>query len=231
MAAGSSLALRAEKSALSDIFQTRISSRHTFKLSTGSFRVVDFAPRFFQFGRPFRPTQLVRIVEPIEGTPRVSVICEPRLGWSRERPAVVQGSHHIRFEGFTSQLRLTTDLPLSYLGGQPFTLTGRQHMILSWGEPVEEPLAPLCDRFWSETTRYWQRWVKRCDIPPRFQREVIRSALTLKLHCFEDTGAIIAAMTTSIPESLGKRADLGLPLLLVAGFVLCAERFWSAGAV
>ena len=181
---------------------TNILETH-FQTPTGSFRVIDFAPRFFQFGRPFRPTQLVRIVEPTEGTPRISVICEPRLGWSRERPAVVQGSHHVRFEGFSSQLRLTTDLPLSYLGGQPVTLTGRQYMILSWGEPVEEPLAPLCERFWSETTRYWQRWVKRCDIPPRFQHEVIRSALTLKLHCFEDTGAIIAAMTTSIPESLG----------------------------
>ena len=45
--------------------------------------------------------------------------------------------------------------------------------------------------------------MKQCDIPPLFQQEVIRSALTLKLHCFEDTGAIIAAMTTSIPESPG----------------------------
>ena len=75
--------------------------------------------------------------------------------------------------------------------------------MLTWGAPVEEPLAPLCERFWNETTRYWQRWVKHCDIPPLFQQEVIRSALTLKLHCFEDTGAIIAAMTTSIPESPG----------------------------
>ena len=75
--------------------------------------------------------------------------------------------------------------------------------MLTWGAPVEEPLAPLCDRFWNETARYWQRWVKHCDIPPLFQQEVIRSALALKLHCFEDTGAIVAAMTTSIPESPG----------------------------
>jgi GH15 family glucan-1,4-alpha-glucosidase len=61
----------------------------------------------------------------------------------------------------------------------------------------------LCERFWNETARYWQHWVKQCDIPPLFQQQVIRSALTLKLHCFEDTGAIIAAMTTSIPESPG----------------------------
>ena len=68
---------------------------------------------------------------------------------------------------------------------------------------MEEPLQPLCERFWNETARYWQTWVKQCDIPPLFQREVIRSALALKLHCFEDTGAMIAAMTTSIPESPG----------------------------
>ena len=165
--------------------------------------MIDFAPRFLQFGRAFRPTQLVRIVEPLEGTPRIVVVCDPRLGWSKERPSVVQGSHHVRYEGFASQLRLTTDIPLSYLSGQPFTLTGRQHLVLTWGAPVEEPLRPLCERFWNETARYWQDWVKQCDIPPLFQQEVIRSALTLKLHCFEDTGAIIAAMTTSIPESPG----------------------------
>jgi GH15 family glucan-1,4-alpha-glucosidase len=174
-----------------------------FKTSSGSFRVIDFAPRFFQHGRAFRPTQLIRIIEPIEGTPRIAVVCEPKLGWSRQQPSLVQGSHHVRFEGFASQLRLTTNLPLSYIGGQPFTLTGRHHLVLSWGTPVEEPLEPLCERFRNETTRYWQGWVKQCDIPPQFQQEVIRSALTLKLHCFEDTGAIIAAMTTSIPESPG----------------------------
>ena len=150
-----------------------------FQTSTGAFRIIDFAPRFMHFDRAFRPMQLFRIVEPIEGTPRIAVVCEPRLGWSKDKPRPVQGSHHVRFEGFASQLRLTTDIPLSYLGGQPFTLTGRQHLVLTWGSPIEEPLAPLCERFLNETSRYWQRWVKQCDIPPLFQQEVIRSALTL----------------------------------------------------
>jgi GH15 family glucan-1,4-alpha-glucosidase len=174
-----------------------------FTTSTGSFRIIDFAPRFMQFDRPFRPAQLMRIVEPIEGTPRIQVSCEPRLGWSKGVPNILQGSHHVRFEGFPAQLRLTTDIPVSYLGGLPFTLTGRHHFVMTWGTPVEEPLPPLCDRFLNQTTRYWNNWVKQCDIPPLFQHKVIRSALTLKLHCFEDTGAIIAAMTTSIPESEG----------------------------
>ncbi|MGP8187985.1 MAG: glycoside hydrolase family 15 protein [Terracidiphilus sp.] len=174
-----------------------------FHTATGSFRLIDFAPRFIHYDRAFRPVQMYRILEPIEGTPRIAIVCEPRLGWSKREPKSVLGSHHLCFEGFSSELRLTTDIPLSYLNGKPFTLTGRQHMVLTWGAPVEEPLAPLCERFLNETTRYWQRWVKQCDIPPLFQKEVIRSALALKLHCFEDTGAIVAAMTTSIPESPG----------------------------
>jgi GH15 family glucan-1,4-alpha-glucosidase len=174
-----------------------------FDSEAGSFRVIDFAPRFEQHGRYFRPTMLIRILEPLSGTPRVRVLCEPRAGWSRARPAELEGSNHVQFEGFASPLRLTTDVPLSYRAGQSFALTERRHLVLAWGAPIEEPLRPLCDRFLAETVRYWQQWVKHCDIPPLYQKEVIRSALSLKLHCFEDTGAIVASMTTSIPEAPG----------------------------
>lgn len=169
----------------------------------GSFRVLDLMPRFSLYGRSFRPTKIVRILEPLSGTPRVQVRCEPVLGWSKERPRREHGSNHVKFLGYDAELRLTTDIPLSYLGRGSFALTETRRLVLSWGAPVEEPLEPLCDRFLRETERYWQRWVKHCQIPPWYQEEVIRSALALKLHCFEDTGAIVASITTSIPESPG----------------------------
>ncbi len=181
----------------SNVLETR------FEVEGGAFRLLDFAPRFLQYDRAFRPTQIVRIVEPLQGTPRIRVHCDPRHGWSKQPAPQLQGSNHIRFEGFPAQLRLTTDIPISYLCGQPFALTERRRLVLTWGAPVEEPLAALCTRFLGETVRYWERWIKECDVPPLFQREVIRSALALKLHCFEDTGAIVAAMTTSIPEAPG----------------------------
>jgi GH15 family glucan-1,4-alpha-glucosidase len=198
----------------------------TFASGDGALRVLDFAPRFLLHDRSFRPTQIVRILEPISGTPRVRVACEPCLGWSRQAPARVQGSNHVQFEGFASSLRLTTDIPLSYLGGPPFALTERRHLVLAWGPPVEEPLAPLCERFLAETLRYWQRWTKHCNIPPLFQEEVIRSALVLKLHCFEDTGAIVAATTTSIPEApgSGRTWDYRYCWLRDAAYVLGAFR-------
>lgn len=174
-----------------------------FDTPDGGVRVLDFAPRFGQYDRMFTPTQIIRIVEPIRGTPRIRVQCEPCLGWTRKEPARVPGSNHIDFRGFPALLRFTTDIPMSYLNGQPFALTERRYLALTWGAPVEEPLAPLCERYLHETVRWWRRWVKECDVPPLFQAEVIRSALTLKLHCYEDTGAIVASMTTSIPESPG----------------------------
>jgi GH15 family glucan-1,4-alpha-glucosidase len=198
----------------------------TFQTPSGDFRVTDFAPRFIQHDRAFHPTQLFRVIEPLSGTPRVRVICEPRLGFSRERPSTLLGSNHIRYEGFPGQVRLTTDVPLSYLDGRPFTLTDKHHLVLTYGAPVEEALAPLAERFLVQTRRYWQRWVKHCDVPPIFQSEVIRSALTLKLHCFEDTGAIVAAMTTSIPEApgSGRTWDYRYCWLRDAAYVLGAFR-------
>jgi GH15 family glucan-1,4-alpha-glucosidase len=192
----------------------------------GSFRTLDFAPRFTQHGRSFRPTQLIRIVEPTSGTPRIRVSCEPRIGWSKQPPRILQGSNHFQFEGFPAPLRLTTDAPLSYLGGQPFALTERRHFALTWGAAIEEPLWPLCGRFLGETLRYWQLWVKHCDVPPLYQQAVIRSALCLKLHCFEDTGAIVASMTTSIPEyaASGRTWDYRYCWLRDAAYVLGAFR-------
>ncbi|MET0344084.1 MAG: glycoside hydrolase family 15 protein [Polyangiales bacterium] len=181
----------------SNVLETR------FDTPDGSFRVLDFAPRFYQFERMFRPTKIIRIVEPISGTPRVRVVCDPRLGWSKQAPQRDVGSHHVSYQGYGTEVRLTTDVPLSYLDGIPFALTEKKHLVLAWGAPVQEPLPALCDRFLTETHRYWQTWVKHCDIPPMFQQQVIRSALALKLHCFEDTGAIVAAITTSLPEAPG----------------------------
>jgi GH15 family glucan-1,4-alpha-glucosidase len=174
-----------------------------FTDAEGSFRVLDFAPRFLQFERSYRPTKIIRMIEPLEGTPRIKVRSDPRLGWSKQIPRREVGSHHVSYSGYASEVRLTTDVPLSYLDGIPFALTDKRCLCLSYGEPVEEPLRPMCERFLEQTVRYWQTWVKHCDVPPLFQREVIRSALALKLHCFEDTGAIVAAITTSITESPG----------------------------
>ena len=62
---------------------------------------------------------------------------------------------------------------------------------------------PLSRLFLAETTSYWQDWVRDLNVPFDWQDAVIRAAITLKLCSFDDTGAIVAALTTSIPEAAG----------------------------
>ena len=81
----------------------------TFQTREGSFRVLDLAPRYFTGHRMSFPTELVRIVEPIEGMPRVVVQCEPRLGWSKRVPERRESSDTTDFLGFDRPLRLTSD--------------------------------------------------------------------------------------------------------------------------
>jgi hypothetical protein len=175
----------------------------TFHCSDGVFRVLDFAPRFRRFDRVYRAPQLVRIVEPITGTPRVLVTCEPISGWSRQRCESIAGSNHVRYLRPDRALRLTTNIPLSYLGGPAFALVEKRHMVFGLDVSLEDTLEETCDRFLAATLAHWVGWVKQCNVPPWYQQAVIRSALVLKLHCFEDTGAIIAATTCSIPEAPG----------------------------
>ncbi len=176
----------------------------TFHCEDGVFRVVDFAPRFENFERIYKPLMLVRKVERLEGRPRVRVRCRPRGNYGEVELTKVFGSSHIRFQGLEAQLRLTTDISLTFIDQEEaFTLSETKYLILTFGVPLEAPLASTAERFLEKTNDYWRRWVKNTSIGYFQQEAVIRSALTLKLHQFQDTGAIIAAATTSLPEFPG----------------------------
>ncbi len=178
--------------------------RTVFRSSSGAFEVLDFAPRFPLFNRWYRPKMLVRIVRPLEGEPTIRVRCEPVYDYGRQQPQVWTSSNHIQFGGFPAPLRLTTNAPLTYVRrATPFLLTRDLHFVLTWGEPLEAPLEETAESFYVQTRDAWRRWVKSGRIPREWQPEVIRSALALKLHQFDDTGALLAATTTSLPESPG----------------------------
>lgn len=170
----------------------------------GAIRVTDFAPRFVEHGRVFRPNMLFRKLEVLHGQPRIHVRCSPMFENGNAEVLPAQGSNHIRFLGFPVPVRLTTDLSLtSILDGTGQLLTGTKYLVFSYGPPLEAPLQETAERFLEKTLSWWQDWIKSTSIPGIFQKEVIRSALVLKLHQFEDTGAIIASGTTSLPESPG----------------------------
>ncbi len=177
-----------------------------FQCANGKFRVVDCAPRFQQFERTFKPLMLVRKIELLSGNPVIKVVCRPVGEYGNMIPERVQGSNHIRFLNFDMQMRLTTDLSLSYvMEEQAFVLDENQYMILTYGEPLEAPLRATAEDFIDKTVNHWQNWIKSTYVPDIYQKEIIRSALVLKLHQYEDTGGIIASGTTSLPEHNGSQ--------------------------
>ena len=164
--------------------------------------VTDFAPRFMLHDRMFRPAQLVRRVRPLSGHPRVRLSVRPRFDWGETPAALTRGSSHLRFIGPRQTLRLTTNVPLTYLTAQTwFSLHGPVSLLLGPDETLNGGIEETARDFEEQTALYWRRWTRRLALPLEWQDAVIRAAITLKLCQYEETGAIVAAMTTSIPEA------------------------------
>lgn len=175
------------------------------ELGASSFRIIDFMPRFMQFGRVYRPNEMFRIVEPVRRTPTIRVSCCPVNGWEKTSPRPMRGNSHLRWELGNDVLRVTTNMPLTYFAEHTaFALVEPLYFGLTWNVSIDAHLPTVARQFLDNTIEYWRSWVKHCSIPAWYQKEVIRSALTLKLHCFEDTGAILAALSTSLPEAEGE---------------------------
>jgi len=165
-------------------------------------RILDFCPRFRQYERNFRPTMIVRIVERLAGRPRVRVCLRPRVHYGAGGYTVRRGSHHARYIADTFDLRLTTSASLDYiLEERFFPLDYSLTLLLGPDESIAESVEGLAARFLDSTAEYWRDWVRTLAVPFEWQEAVIRAAITLKLCSYEDTGAIVAALTTSIPEA------------------------------
>lgn len=170
----------------------------------GSVRVTDFAPRFMWRDRLFHPHTLVRRLTPISGSPRIRIRVRPRFDYGATMPTLTFGSHHIRYVGPHIILRLTANAPIDYIRDETlFNLSQPIDLVLGPDETLSEGIAQTARTFEERTTHYWEHWVHRLGIPFEWQSAVIRAALTLKLCTYEGTGAIVAALTTSIPEAPG----------------------------
>jgi GH15 family glucan-1,4-alpha-glucosidase len=164
--------------------------------------VFDFCPRFERSGRMYRPVAFIRIVRPLAGTPRVRVSLNPATDWGGRDAERTSGTNHIRFLLDPQPMRLTTDAPvLHLLEGRSFRLEEPLHFFLGPDEPFVGNVNQTLAMMLHQTSDHWRDWVRGLAIPLEWQRVVIRAAITLKLCQHEETGAIVAAMTTSIPEA------------------------------
>lgn len=181
----------------SAVLVTRLYDKHG-----GAIEITDFVPRFKRFGRLFRPTMIVRNLRPLSGTPRIRIKLRPSYDFGQQRAYTTRGSNHIRFVMPNMTLRLTTDAPITYVMDEvPFLLEAPICLILGPDESLTNAAAEVTREFLENTDAYWMEWCRYLSLPFEWQDAVIRAAITLKLSNFEESGGIVAAITTSIPEA------------------------------
>ena len=167
-----------------------------------SVRVTDFAPRFDLYERPFRPPQIIRRIEPVSGIPRIAIRVRATHDYGQTTKMVVGGSNHVRYVGGTQVMRLTTDAPLSYIVNEiTFPLTRPMSLIFGQDEPFVTGIDATSREFLDRTRDHWLDWSRNLAAPFEWQSAVVRAAITLNLCAYRETGAIVAAHTTSIPEA------------------------------
>ena len=164
--------------------------------------ITDLAPRYKLHERTYHPMQILRRVRPLSGSPRIAIRLRPLTGYGARKPDHTFGSNHVRFMLDPLVLRVTSDAQLPMLRDElPFLLDRPVHMVLGTDETLQESAGHYFDEALNATLAYWHEWSRYLSIPAEWQDAVIRAAITLKLCQYEGTGAIIAAMTTSIPEA------------------------------
>ena len=170
--------------------------------------IYDFAPRFERSGRMYRPVAFIRIARPVSGAPRLRVRLKPMRNYGEELSKTTSGTNHVRYLLGDQTMRLTTDAPVGYiLEDCSYRVESDQHFFLGPDEPFVGNIRSEVRTMEANTRKYWQHWVRGLHIPLEWQEEVIRAAIALKLCQHEETGAIVAALTTSIPEAPGSQRN------------------------
>jgi GH15 family glucan-1,4-alpha-glucosidase len=190
--------------------------------------------------------QLVRRVRVVRGRMPFRLDCRPVFDYARVQARVSLHGWGARFDGPGSSLGLAASVPLEREADgvcADFTLAEGEKaaFVLRSIDPGDEsadcPGTEEAEQRFRETVTYWQRWLSRCTYHGRWREVVQRSALTLKLLTYEPTGALVAAPTTSLPESIGgprnwdyrytwiRDAAFTLYALMRIGFIEEADRF------
>jgi GH15 family glucan-1,4-alpha-glucosidase len=181
----------------------------TFQNSKNEFQVIDFMPRYQkENGIYYSPPQIVRVLKLIKGKPKFRVLYDPKLSFSLGKTNnyvkenfIVSVLNEDRYE----TLYLYTDLNKNIiLNSSEITLKEDHFMTISYNEKINIPNIESTLLELEKTKVYWTNWCYKTPLFENYNDEILRSAMTLKLLTYEKTGAVLAAATTSIPETIGE---------------------------
>jgi GH15 family glucan-1,4-alpha-glucosidase len=176
-----------------------------FTAGDARWEVIDFAPRIPQGGGRFdAPLEVIRMLVPLAGTPRVTVDFSPRPNYGREPGRLLATQHGVEVLDAGAPMHLYSNVPGDHICSKTeIPVRHPLYFVLTYGPRLAPPTEADVHHLLEETVRGWRMWSKTCALPSFAADHVLRSALCLKLHAYVDTGAIIAAATTSIPEAIG----------------------------
>ena len=180
-----------------------------FSNGSDAFELLDFMPRFKkEDGIFYSPPEIVRVFKHLSGTPKFRVIYDPRLEY-----AIGETKNYVKDNFIVSivddkhydTLFLYTDLEKdNILSGAEIQLIKDHFMTVSYNEKIKVPNLQQTQFEFERTKVYWLNWCHKTPTFSNYNQEILRSAMTLKLMTYEKTGAVLAAATTSLPETIGE---------------------------
>ncbi|QBD78058.1 glycoside hydrolase family 15 protein [Ktedonosporobacter rubrisoli] len=213
----------------------------------GVAEITDFMPIKQDNNRHHHQHHIVRSVSVVRGSLNFEMVCRPAFNYARDQHAVIPTEYGALFHSADLRLGLVSSVPIELDGKggvcANFTLReGQSARFILEGASNNEitlhehSLARYQEEF-QKTRSFWQSWLAQCQYQGRWREMVQRSALVLKLLTYAPTGAIVAAPTTSLPETLGgnrnwdyrytwlRDSAFTLFSLLTLGFTQEAEAF------
>ncbi len=163
----------------------------SFTDGENAFDLVDFMPRFQNSeGQYHCPPEVVRYIRHVKGVPQVRINYDPR---------------HSQTEGAYESLYLYSDLPFSdIMDSRPISIERDCYFAVCYNQKLIKPDMNWVILEFERTKVYWMGWVSKTTVMSQYQKEIERSSLVLKLLAYQKTGAILAAVTTSLPETIGE---------------------------
>ncbi|PRX51923.1 glycoside hydrolase family 15 protein [Salegentibacter salegens] len=177
-----------------------------------SFQVIDFMPRYpREDGSFYAPPDIIRFIRLISGKPKFKVKYDPRLDFAREKTYNEFKGNYIKSftkEGKYDSLFLYSSFDLNdVLEERELELTGNAYFLLGYHEKL---ITQSLDRSYlkfQRTKTYWMNWSAKTTRYTHYENEIMRSALVLKCLSYKKSGAVLAAATTSLPETIGEERN------------------------
>ncbi|MEJ1223647.1 glycoside hydrolase family 15 protein [Sediminicola sp. 1XM1-17] len=181
----------------------------TFSDGKNTFEVHDFMPRYYSDGGgSHTPPEIVRFFKLKAGSPKFRVIYNPKLEYAIGetvtfiKPNFIASLTH--GEKFDTVFLYTNFNKEKVVKGEEIELKESGYFLLGYNEKIFLPDTKKMYLLLQRTKVYWLNWVERTPTYKKFNDQIIRSALTLKLLSYDKSGAVLAAATTSLPETIGE---------------------------